>query len=243
MIHLNRVNHQNLSNGHSLGFTLAEMIIVMGILAIMATIGTRTYFTERDRLEFSNALIKTMQLVKVVRTYATTSYPIYIDEEDFTRNIVPLNGYGIRAKLDPDTKKFTLTVFANVDTGSGTGLGRYQNDNYPQRLDEDDIILETYTLPKQIVFRYFYFDDVMKWEVDPDEPEKTGPNAFEATMVFRPPLGDLTLTEATSPTPMNELGIEFQNPALEAEGPKKCQRIKINKVKMFPELMYESTCQ
>jgi len=243
MIHRNQENHRSPPKKQGLGFTLAEMIIVMGILAIMATMGTRTYFTERDRFEFSNALIKTMQLVKAVRTYATTSYPIYIDREGFTQSIVPLNGYGIRALLDKDTKKFTLTVFANVDTGSGTGLGRYQNDNYPQKLDEDDIILETYTLPKQIVFRYFYFDDVMKWKVDPNEPEKTGPTAFEATMVFRPPLGELTLMEATSSNPMNELGLEFQNPALEAEGPKKCQRIKINKVKMFPELMYESACQ
>jgi hypothetical protein len=223
------------------------MSIVIAIMGILGVIGARTFLEERDRYQFNDALIKTMQLIKTVRTFATTSYPIYVDspEYDFVGNVIPLKGYGIKAELDKKTGQFTLTTFANVDTGVGTGIERFQNDDFPSELDKNDIILGTYTLPNQIAFKYFYFDGPPpKWKEKTDK-EPAGPNAFEATVVFSPPMGNMTITgknEDGSTVDMNELTLQFENRSSDAAGPKKCQQIIINKVKMFPELAYESKC-
>ena len=241
MFNQNNTNHCNTRN-HPNGFTIAEMTIVIAIMAFLGVIGTRTFLDERDRFEFNNSLVKILQLVKTVRTYATTSYPIYVDRGGFKGNIIPLDGYGIKAELDNVTKQFSLTVFANV--GSGSDLASIQKDDVPNVFDESDIVLETYTLPRQIAFRYFYFDGLKKWKTQ-TETEPAGPNALKATLIFRPPLGDMSITgenEDTSLADLNELGIQFENPSTDASGPKKCQKIIINKVKVFPELNYEPAC-
>jgi prepilin-type N-terminal cleavage/methylation domain-containing protein len=225
-------------------FTLAEMIIVMGILAVMGTIGYRTYFTERDRFEFNNSLTKTMQMFKTVRNYATTSYPVYIKQ--LGKNIIPLDGYGIQFNFDKVLRQLTLTIFANV--GPGPDLANYQKDDDPNAFNtagNSDIVLETYTLPKQIDFRYFYFKkegalEEKKWKIK-TTTDPAGPTATQATLVFKPPLGDMTIVDDLFSV-LERLSLEFQNPAADGAGPKKCQRIIINRIKGFPELMYESTC-
>jgi type II secretory pathway pseudopilin PulG len=241
MLHRNHLNHSS-------GFTIAEMIIVLGIMVVLSTVGTRTYLTERDRFEFNNALTKTMQLVKTVRTYATTSYPIYI--EKIRKNIIPLDGYGIQVNLDPVQGQSTLRLFANIGPES---LG-YQKDDFPNVYDDNDVTLETYTLPKQINFKYYWFKedggtDKKMWKdkktTEPVEP--AGPTAFESDLVFRPPLGDMTITgiDKTDATPkslnLEQLSLQFENPASDATGPKKYQKIIINRVRAFPELTYSST--
>ena len=235
MTNRNQKNHRNHIN-HSFGFTLAEMMIVMAITAILGTVGVRTYFTERDRFEFNNALTKTMQLVKAVRTYATTSFPIYAGGE----NIIPKGGYGIHIQLDKDPGESTLTIFANLgelDPQEDDGLNTFDPDI--------DQILETYTLPKQISFRYFIFkkngqEEEIMWKEDKDKPEDTGPTAFEATLIFKPPMGELSIVDDDNA--LEQLSLQFSNPATDSAGKKKCQRVIINQVKAFPELMYESIC-
>jgi len=246
MAHFNHKNHRNHPN-HGFGFTIAEMILVLGIMAILAAVGGRTYLNERDRFEFNNALTKTMQLVKTVRNYATTSYPIYIKGSE--KNVIPKGGYGLYFKWDKVRGASTITVFANLGIAPN-----YQEDDGKNTFDPAvDQVLETYTLPQQIDFRYFvfsYYDNGsppklvindIKWKEDKDHPENTGPTAKEATLLFKPPLGDVSLNDNASQS-LTELGLEFQNPASDATPSKKCQRIIINQVKKFPELMYESKC-
>ena len=237
MANHNQKNHRNHSN-HSFGFTLAEMMIVMAITAILGTVGVCTYFTERDRFEFNNALTKTMQFVKAVRTYATTSFPIYAGGE----NIIPKGGYGIHIQLDKDPGESILTIFANL----GTALDYQKDDGANEFEPTQDQVLETYTLPKQISFRYFIFkkngqEEEIMWKEDKDKPEDTGPTAFEATLIFKPPLGELSIVDDDS-NALEQLSLQFSNPATDSAGKKKCQRIILNQVKAFPELMYESTC-
>lgn len=97
MFHRNRPNHRNAHNSRS-GFTIAEMIIVIAIMAILTAIGGLTYSKERDRFEFNNALIKTLQLIKTARTDAVTSTPIY--DEATKKNVIPVDGYGVYFKLN-----------------------------------------------------------------------------------------------------------------------------------------------
>ena len=253
----NHINHPNVSvealaksdhRNHSSGYTLAEMIIVITIIAVLGAIGSRTYFAERDRFEFNNALTKTMQLIKTVRTYATTSYPIYI-KDDINKNIIPFDGYGIQVNINEVRGLSTLKIFANV--GPGPDVQNFQEDNDPNGFDESDILLETYTLPKQIDLRYFLFSyyngtppalvaDEPQWKIS-TTTEPAGPTVRQAIMMFKPPLGDMSIVDNLQ-KPLEQLVLQFQNPATDAEGPKKCQRIIVNRVKAFPELMYESTC-
>jgi len=232
MSNRNHINHHNLRN-HSSGFTIAEMIIVLGIMVVLSTVGTRTYLVERDRFEFNNALTKTMQLVKTVRTYATTSYPVYKNG----KNIIPLDGYGIQVNLSTIRGKSTLKLFANTGTD-------------PTKWDAGDVELETYTLPKQIIFKYFWFKqdggtDTKMW-AKKINTEIYEPNAIEADLIFKPPLADMALTGVQKtglPLDLNleQLSLQFENPASDATGPKKYQKIIINRVRTFPELTYSST--
>ncbi len=241
MFRLNHINHRDQGN-HSRGFTIAEMIIVMAVMAITAAIGAQTYIAERDRFQFNNALTKTMQLIKSVREYATTSYPIYVAG----KNVIPKGGYGLHMHLDKERGKSTITIFANL----GDATDYQKDDGLNQFEPAKDQVLETYTLPSQIDFRYFYFNDPSipsskKWVKDQVNPENTGPTAFEADLLFKPPLGDMAITgtDKLGVVPnLEQLGLQFKNPADNAAGPKKCQRITINRVKAFPELTYQSTC-
>ena len=232
MFHLNQENHKYHPK-HSSGFTLAEMIIVLAILSIMTTIGIQTFIAERDRFEFNNALVKTMQLVKTVRTYSTTSYPVYSGG----KNIVPSEGYGIQVNLDPVRGQSTLKLFANTGTD-------------PNQWDAGDVSLETYTLPKQIIFKYFWFKkdggtDTKMWKAATTNPpiEPAGPTATVATLIFKPPLGNMLITDSqVPPLPLEQMSLQFENPASDATGPKKCQKIIINRVREFPEITYSPSC-
>jgi prepilin-type N-terminal cleavage/methylation domain-containing protein len=226
---------------HPKAFTIIEMIIVMTIMGILGTIGTRTYFAERNRFEFNSALIKTMQLFKTVRTYATTSYPVYVKIGNVSKAIVPVDGYGIMAELKEGTEELTLTLFANVGTDGS------QKDDDPNTFNRGygtDIVLETYTLPKQIAFRYFYFDGVKEWQ-EKTTTEPAGPTSRIAHLVFRPPLGDMVITGIKKddfPMGLSDLSLQFTNPASEGSNAKKCQKISISGVKVFPELTYSPEC-
>lgn len=219
------------------------MILVLGVMAILFTVGAQTFINERNRFEFNNALTKTMQLVKTVRNYATTSFPVYIKD---VGNVIPKGGYGIFIHLDKARGASTIKVFANLGAAPN-----FQEDDGKNKFDGPtvDQVLETYTLPRQIDFRYFWFTyyDVnnqlqtdKKWRNKTDT-EPAGPTAFDATIIFKPPQGDMVINDNASQN-LTELGLEFQNPASDSTGPKKCQRIIINQVKQFPELMYEPQC-
>ncbi len=201
---------------------MAEMIIVLGIMTIISLIGIPTYSKERDRFEFNNALIKTLQLIKTARTYALTSFPIYVG----TNNIIPVDGYGVHFKLNTERGKSVITVFAN------TGSNALKFD-----LDTGDKILETFVIPKQIDFRYFYFDGDKKWKDLP--ANERGPTAREGVIIFKPPLGEMTLGNNDAQS-LEELGLQFENPASDAGIPKKCQTITIDRIKRFPELIYRA---
>lgn len=217
-------------NPNKKGFTIAEMILVMGVMAILAVIGGQTYFRERDHFEFNNALIKTLQMIKSVRTNAVTSAPIF--DESTQKNVIPVDGYGIHFKLDKVRGASEITLFANTNNAGADA----------EKFDPlQDKILETYLLPKQIDFRHFWFNGVKQWQGAPAPVDERGPTAKEAVIIFKPPLGEMTIGDNASQS-LIELGLQFKNPSEDSTGPKKCQKITIEQVKRFPELTYGSTC-
>lgn len=220
------------------GFTIAEMLIVTIILGVLFSIGTRTYFRERDRFEFNNAFTKILSIIKTARNFASTSRPVYIEAED--RNIIPADGYGVYIKIDPTGNNSFFTLFANTD-------GLNIKDDKPNRFDQNDKEIESYRLPKKVDFRSFDFDDlndvpdlglVEQWTATPSPGI---PSQTEAVIIFRPPLAQTFIgNNLLNPNDIeiDELRMNFINPAAPDVSPKKCQFISIKRAKTFPELRY-----
>ncbi len=220
------------------GFTIAEIFIVTLIAAILMSIGGRVYFQERDRFEFNEAFIQMTGMLTDARNFASTSHSVYVD--GLGEKLIPADGYGVYIKLEPDPNiNSTFTLFANL--GEGSSYEEYQNDesekNAKKRFDDDDKILRTFEIPGNLVnFESFYFDGTWQW--DTDEPE--GPTATEAVVIYTPPLADTFIGDNSlgMTDSMEELGMKFFNPAAPEDSPKKCQFIRINRVKTFPALEY-----
>lgn len=209
------------------GFTIAEMFLVVAIMAVIFAISARTYYRERDRVEFNNSFIKMLEIFKTTRNYATTSHSVYVSN----LNVIPADGYGVYINLEPvGSEDAHFTLFANL--GSGPSHEEYQNDESPNAFDLNDKVIETYRLPKQVRFQYFIFDEDIKWGGEPE-----GPTATEAVIIFKPPLADAFVGDNAFQE-LNEVGMRFLNPEAPEDSPKKCQYININRVKTFPELEY-----
>ncbi|MCK5612997.1 type II secretion system protein [Candidatus Pacearchaeota archaeon] len=216
-------------NSRSGGFTIAEMLIVTIIIGILSTIGTRTYYTERNRFEFNNALTKTTGIIKTARNMATSSQAIYSNIAG--KQIVPRNGYGVYINLEPAEDEPHFTLFAS--------LGDENND--VKRFDkgvlsgpdlEADYIMETYRLPKQAEFHYFIYDNNVEWDNDLDPPAAT---ATEAVIFFRPPLADTYVgSNATVAEDLEKLGMRFFNIYSNEGSSKACQTINLTRVQTFP---------
>jgi len=77
MLHPNNPNHRYAPNAPAKeGFTIIEMIMVMGILMVFAIMGGQTYYRQKDLFLYNDALSKTLELIKTPRTYALSSYPV-----------------------------------------------------------------------------------------------------------------------------------------------------------------------
>ncbi len=224
------------------GFTVAEMIIVVLIMSVLMAIGGRTYFDERDRFEFNNAFIEMTGMFAEARNLATTSEPFYISEA--IGNLVPADGYGVYINLEPEEGEPHFTLFANLGSGNLGTYESYLNEDTEESakvFDDDDEIIRTFTVPKQVQFHSFYFNSVWKW--DPEEPpEPAGPNATEAVIIFKPPLAETFIgnNDTVSPEELIELGLKFFNPAADDNSPKKCQFIRINRIKTFSAIEHDN---
>ena len=236
----NHNGHNNLNNPNKKGFTIAEMIMVVLIISALTIISGRTYFTERDRFEFNNAFIEMTGMIKEARNLATTSQSVYISA--IKKNVVPADGYGIYINLEPDQDKPHFTLFANL--GPGADYEDYLNEDSEENariFDNNDKIIKTFTIPSQVQFHSFYFDDLWKWDEE-DLPNPAAPNATEAVIIFKPPLAETLIgnNDTVNPEELDKLGLKFFNPAADDNSPKKCIFIRFNRIKTFPAIEYDN---
>jgi len=243
------------------GFTISEMVIVTIIIAILTSAGIKTYFSERDRYEFNNALVKTIGIFKTARNLAITSSPVYISQS--IGNVIPADGYGVHINLDPDPASEddlpVMTLFANL--GSGAEKADYQNDDDPNTFNvgfSNDKVIETYEIPRQVIFEFFQFDKgdgnglIDKWSFIPATPTIFEPDKTEAVVIFKPPLAytlirgpagtnhanDKTFLDDSDFDALETLGLKFFNPYAPETSPKRCQFIYLNRIKTFPEITH-----
>lgn len=218
---------RQVQNPRNAGFTIAEMLVVTIIIGILSTIGTRTYFNERDRFEFNNALTSTIGMINLARNMATSSQSVYSPTAG--KQIVPREGYGVYINLQPINDEPNFTLFASLgdeDADPTTPNKKFNSGN--------DYVMERYRLPKQVEFQYFLYEGIEKWDNNLEPPAAT---KTEAVIFFRPPLADTYIgSNEVIPQDLEKLGMRFYN-INAIEGSKKaCQKISITRVKAFPTI-------
>lgn len=225
---------------------MAEMMIVTIIIAILSTIGMNTYRNERNRVEVNNALIQMTGMIKTARNMATTSTSFYVGTP-FDKNYIPIDGYGIHINLVPAVDEPHFILFANIDPATPGGPDDLPNEYDPTGATADPII-ETYRLPRQLDFHAFFFDEspgdgnlVKEWDDDEEDPRPAGTR--QAVIIFKPPLADTFIGDNGTKV-VEEIAMKFINLEAQPGSPKACPTIRINRIKTFPELDYNSleTC-
>lgn len=214
------------------GFTLAEMLIVIAITVILLGIGSRVYYQEKDKFVYNDALTKVMEIIKTARNSAITNRLV---PDSNNKNIVPINGYGIYINLEPTALEPHFTLFASL------GYDDINEKTYNKKFDGgtdkngNDYIIETYRLPKQMQFQYFVFDKVEQF----DKTTSKSAIAKEAVIIFRPPLAETYLGDNATKE-LEELSMRFYNNLAPTDSSKRCQYIRISRIKTFPYIEYSN---
>ena len=101
------------------GFTLAELVIVMAILAVLSTIAGKTYSAEQKRVQYNNSLMDVLTSIKDARNYSITSRMTY-DKTAIPDRFIPKEGYGVYVERkvdissgDPVYQGADVVLFAN----------------------------------------------------------------------------------------------------------------------------------
>ena len=199
------------------GFTIVELFLVIVIISILLTVTTSTFLEERNRFQFNDSLIKTINLIKTARNYALTNRDI--------NGSIPKEGYGIHIKkIEPylyPPNSSRIILFANTSDVS------IKKDQYN---DGEDAILETYYFPNSAKFELI--------EGTLLDANKITPN--ESVIIFRPPFATTYLgnNNISNPREFNDLAIKLAHRffALVTQ-----RYIKINNIGGFPELEIPSS--
>ncbi len=192
------------------GFTLGELIIVMAIVGILATISLNVYGKQREQVRFNDSLSKILSVIQTARNYASTSRSAYDTAGDLN---VPREGYGVY--IDKAGKKIIL--FANVKASTDDEKNQYN----PSVVSEgyvSDTIEETYNLPENVSIKSLSLDG-------------TSPDSNKAVIIFRPPLAEVTITDDADDASFNDLTIGVTRANSDVT-----KNIKINKTAGFPEI-------
>ena len=233
--------------GNKKGFTLSELVIVLAILGVLFTISGKTYSGERKRVQYNNAIMDVLTVVKEARNYSVTSRMAYdanrVDNINTTINeslpenhrFIPKEGYGVYIEKIEHNESGTMVydgaevkMFVNVeDSSTPDNTNKYNN--------PDDLIEQEYDLGK----KYITLDGIYS-----GYDKTTSPITFngevsdnKASIIFRPPLADSYISN-NSGSKIVTLYIVFSNPNAPAEANKKI--IKINTTSGFAELLSES---
>ena len=224
-------------NRKSSGFTVIELLIVIIIISLVASIGTSAYQNQRAQVRYNDSIFKVLSMIKTARNYAVSSRPVFDTcELPGEESYIPEEGYGLYIERSDDPGLSRFVLFANTETDDVIESNQFDEEVAPC---DSDLIEEEYFLPLDTVFV-----DLLT--------ETSGPTIFdsntnadenEAVFIFRPPLAetyiaanDHPLTEANLTEP-NELYLEFRRSGSDAAVPSKY--IHMNRIAGFPEIENE----
>jgi len=224
------------------GFTIAEMILVTIVIGILMGIGGRTYYIERDRIEYNSYLTKILGIINTARTSAIASRGVPASG----KYVVPPSGYGVYININPQNNNPNFTLFASLgdeDSDPSTLNKKFDKGVATAPDTIPDLILEKFRLPPKMYFQFFKFNTGTglqeKWNESP--PKLT---ATEAIIFFRPPLADMYIggwvTDPEEYQELEELSMRFYNPSEVETSPKRCQYATINRIKTYPVIEYDN---
>lgn len=197
------------------GFTIAEFIIVVGIIGVIFAFSSTTFRTQRDNFSYNDSLGKVLDIIKTARNYAITSKGYWDDAT--SKSIIPKEGYGVF--IDKDGK--TLTLFANISIG---------NNNLYQ-YDAGDVVLESYELPDSA-----NFTDIVGVNANGADVTMTD---SQAVIIFRPPLADTFIAvnpDSIPPSITEIIDLTITLKRYDAPASTDGTLITINKISGFPEI-------
>ena len=213
------------------GFTIAELVLVIAIIGILAGIATNTYRSQSSRFSYNESITEVISLIKTARNYAVTSRMVYDTRKDLstTPNVdesekyIPVAGYGVH--INKTTGVFTL--FAN--TTADTNINK---DQFNPDATSGDFIEETLTLPDAT-----NFDKL----INGDENSTTMITQNEAVIIFRPPLGEGFVSNNGDPTTagnvLETITMEFSYKNPDPTEKSAIRQVKFNRIAGFPELI------
>jgi len=205
-----------------------EMLVVIIIIAIVSTIGTNTYKSQRKQVIYNDSVFKILSMIKQARNYAVTSRPVY--DPFLEESLVPAEGYGVYISRSDVPGETRVVLFANTAASDEISASQFDENQ-----TTDDIIEEEYLLHKDTALAGL--------SIDLAEPVHTvigGGTDSEAVIIYRPPLADATLAvndygTFTGLEILNDLYLEFRRYEVPEEIPS--MYIHINRLAGFPEIV------
>lgn len=224
----------------SRGFTIAEMLTVTIVIAILASIGSRTYFIERDRFEYNESFNQLLGMIETARNAAIAHQSVFDVSQG--KQVVPPNGYGVYIQLSPSSAEPHFTLFASL------GDDDQNPQTYNTRFDrgvaakDPDVVVETYRLPPAVSFQFMLFDadgKGLKEMLQPDAQAAAqfSPSKKETVIFFRPPLAETYLGDQSGQA-LQALRLRFFNPKAPAASPKRCSFVSIQRLQGFAQLSH-----
>lgn len=215
------------------GFTVIELMVVIIIIAIVASIGTNTYRAQREVVRYNDSIVTVIAMIKKARNYAVTSRPVFdtcqIEGEE---SYIPEAGYGVYIERSDNLEESRLVLFAN--TIADDELEAHQYDYDQGSPCTSDLIEEEYNLPLITEFPAFLTDR---------EPAPDGTPLIDDTVVilFTPPLADAYVAvndplynDLDEVDVLDDLYMEFRRQATPAGIPS--TYVHMNRVAGFPEI-------
>ena len=212
---------------------MIEMMVVIIIITIVASIGTNTYQAQRKQVRYNDSILQVLTMIKQARNYAVTSRAVYDTCQVGSESYIPPEGYGVYIERSTTPGQSRVVLFANTQVDDAIELNQYEEELDPC---DSDLKEDEYILPLDTVLNDLLTDLTGPTPLD----SNTNADENEAVIIFRPPLSDVTLAANDHPLTENQLTLpddlylEFRRAESAVGIPS--QYIHINRIAGFPEI-------
>lgn len=214
------------------GYTIIEMLIVITIITIVASIGVNTYQAQRKQTQYNDSILKVLTMIKTARNYAVSSRSVFDECNIGKESYVPPEGYGVYINQNETLGQSRFVLFANTEIDNAIEMAQFEEEIDPCA---SDLIEEEYFLHDGTIFSGLL--------TDLESRTPLNLNANEAVIIFRPPLAEAYIAANDHPPIVesliepDDLYLEFNQVNRDDIAPFKY--IHINRVAGFPEMVRE----